>query len=929
MNKTKKSWITLAVIFAATVFFACMIPHILMDNELRHFFPENHESYQRYNALTDTFGDQYTMDIVIETKEDTILYKDALDKIAKISEAAGNLNYVTKVESLTTIDFITDNEGELVTGSLIPDDFTGSRQEFETLRNRILEWPSAYISTLISSDFKGVQIVVTISDEVTPPELSTLYADTVKLVKDTVQGDRSLTYRIAGDPVLSEYAKIYMYDDLKHLIPLIILVVLLCLFFSFKNMEGTLLPLIAVLISTVWTIGIMAIVGEPLTIVSSCIPVLLIAVGSAYGIHIVNYYYQGLGREGLITSQERHQELVTQTLKNAKSPVFLAGITTIAGFVSTITSPIKPLKAFAIYSAIGIVIALAMAFTFIPSVLMLKPLKRVQKQQHKMSLRAIKNNARRAALGIGKNGSGPDKVYSHLNQQRTGFIVGLLVIIGLSIWGVYNLNIESAFLEYFPKDSVVRKDVQAIDEKYVGSTGFSFVISGQEKGDICKPEILKQMDDMQHYLEANHPDIGKILSFTDFIKRMNQVMSVDHTDTVASSQSSGESVGSFFDNENSGETGGSFFDDEDTGESSGSFFDTEDSDESALSFFDDEPAAAAVVSEPLNRAVHLDNMSSEDLINLFVSAYARGYSHSASGELTVPEFLDSLKRELNYRGAAYYEIPYDIEKYPVSTREELKNIVSQYLVLYSGSLDSLLDANLEPTKTRMRVTMRTHDTGKMKAVIEDAEYFAKAHFPEGYTLEAAGLGELEVAMTSMIISSQISSLLLAIAIVFGILSVFYRSPVAGLVGAIPLCVSILLNFGIMTLTGINLDMVTSLVASIAIGIGIDYTVHFMNDYHNERLLSSDLTQVTIQTLKNSGKGIAINAFSVGFGFLVLCFSQFVVLRFVGFLVAEVMLTSSVAALTILPVVLNIFKPKFMAQSHEKLLAKKPEGEKNE
>ena len=182
-------------------------------------------------------------------------------------------------------------------------------------------------------------------------------------------------------------------------------------------------------------------------------------------------------------------------------------------------------------------------------------------------------------------------------------------------------------------------------------------------------------------------------------------------------------------------------------------------------------------------------------------------------------------------------------------------------------------------------------------------------------------------MTSMIISSQVSSLVLAVAIVFIILSVFYRSPAAGFIGAVPLGVSILLNFGIMSLTGINLDMVTSLVAAIAIGIGIDYTVHFMNNYHNERIGKDDLTQVTLNTIRHSGKGIAVNAFSVGCGFLVMCFSNFVVLRFIGFLVATVMLTASVAALTILPVVLNMFKPEFMAKAHGSLCLRKPKGVK--
>ena len=117
----------------------------------------------------------------------------------------------------------------------------------------------------------------------------------------------------------------------------------------------------------------------------------------------------------------------------------------------------------------------------------------------------------------------------------------------------------------------------------------------------------------------------------------------------------------------------------------------------------------------------------------------------------------------------------------------------------------------------------------------------------------------------------------------------------------------------MGLTGINLDMITSLIGSIAIGIGVDYTIHFMNNYHGERLKSDNLDEVTMNTLKVSGKAIVVNAVSVGLGFLVLCLSQFVVLRYIGFLVAVVMLTSSVTAMTVLPVMLNVFKPKFISK----------------
>ena len=892
----------IAVIAAVTVFFGFMIPKIIMDNELRHFFPEKHPSNIRFNQLTADFGDQYAMDVVLETNEETILRSDYVAAVKKISEELALLDNVVKVRSLTNIEFITAQDGSIVAEPLLPEQFSGTAAEIQAIKQKIFEWPHAYLGTIISDSFKGVQIVVTISSTCTPAEISALYHNTIEIITQNLQTVNGMSYKIAGDPVLAEHAKIFMYADLRNLIPLITIVVLLCLFLSFKNIEGTILPLLAVLISTIWTIGTMALIGEPLTIVSSCLPVLLIAVGSAYGIHIINHYYQRLEKQPLIASQEQHCSIVSESLKGVRAPVLLAGITTIAGFISTITSPIKPLKSFATFSAYGIVIELVIAFLLIPALLILKPVSLVQKQQKKMQMHSEKQNARLAALGIKIDEKGlMHKIYLFFNRHRAGFIIILFVIINLSIWGIYQLNIESAFLEYFPKNSEIREGVSYIDSHYVGSTGFSLVIDGKEKGALCNPEILKQMDGLSGFLTDNYADIGTILSFSDFIKRLNQVMHKDmqseYSAAVESADEGAQSAESFFSDTRS------FFTDSGTEQDSDMATDLSPDGLAA------QTSSGVAGASSFAARYRGKTLTADEVMELFIAAYAQ----SGGKNVTLPEFMAALQKELNYNGAAYDEIPYDVSKYPAANREELKNLISQYLLLYSGSLDDLVDEQLEPSKTRMQIMMRVHDTGKIKAVINAATQYAQQHFPEGYTLEAAGLGELETAMTSMIIGSQISSLLLAIVIVFCILSMYYRSPFAGLIGAVPLGVSILMNFGIMGLTGINLDMVTSLVAAIAIGIGIDYTVHFMNNYHKERLRTDDLTAVTVNTLQLSGKAIMVNAASVGFGFVVLCFSRFVVLRFVGFLVAVVMLTGSVAAMTILPVLLNIFKPRFMAK----------------
>ena len=122
---------------------------------------------------------------------------------------------------------------------------------------------------------------------------------------------------------------------------------------------------------------------------------------------------------------------------------------------------------------------------------------------------------------------------------------------------------------------------------------------------------------------------------------------------------------------------------------------------------------------------------------------------------------------------------------------------------------------------------------------------------------------------------------------------------------------------VMGFAGINLDLVTSIIASVAVGVGIDYTIHFLSTYQEERALSDDIHEVTRATFTKSGHGIITNAIAVGFGFLVLCLSKFVVLRYIGILVAIVMFTSSFLAMTIIPGILNVFDPKFIRPKNEK------------
>ena len=826
--------IIVVLILIITAAFIIPMRGLVVKNSAKSFFPSDHPSFLRIENLGDTYGSSIFMDICLTADEGTIFKSQIIKSITDITAELEDLELVDSVQSISNTDFPDGTSEGMVVSNLVSDDFSGTDEELAELKNNLMDWGEMYSRSLYSNDLSSTQILVTIDKDITEPQMHEMYLK-VKMMMNGYQND-GFSVIIAGDPVLTQVAEEYMYADLSLLIPVVILVVLLSLFFSFKKLDGTLLPAISVVISTIWTVGIMSIVGTPFSIVSTCLPILLIAVGSAYGIHVMTHYYHDRKLYTEVLTKEENTNLVINSLHKVLRPVFLAGFTTIIGFISITSSPIKPLKDFGIYSAVGVAISLMICITFIPALMILKYKEKPEDEKHQLKNTLLtKAEARKNARF--------DGFYEETGAHRGRIIFFTLIIVILSFAGFSNLNIESALISYFPVDSSIRVDSSYISEKFGGTNTFNVVVKGQKPGDLANPEVLCAMDELKNHLLINCDNVGKILSYSDFIKRMNKVMNYPSAPVEDGGYDEDFAADSFFDDGSSDEAESfSFFGDD-------SFGDAE------IDAYDEDFAADTPVYLSLG-----DSYTAEEGLALLDLAVKNINPNNLNAE----SVITYIKKEFNYRGAAYNEIPSDPVKYGVADIEELKNLISQYLLLYSGSLDSFSDDAMEPSQARMLIELKDYETNNTGNVMNEIDSFAGSHFPEGYSVEITGLAEMEYALTDMITSSQIKSLLLAMILVFIVVAISYRSIVAGFFGIIPLLFAILINFGIMGFFHINLDMVTSLIASIAIGIGVDYTIHFLERYHQERLLSDDLSEVTKNTIRSSGKGIITNARSCRF-----------------------------------------------------------------
>ncbi|MCK4418262.1 MMPL family transporter, partial [Candidatus Aerophobetes bacterium] len=183
--------------------------------------------------------------------------------------------------------------------------------------------------------------------------------------------------------------------------------------------------------------------------------------------------------------------------------------------------------------------------------------------------------------------------------------------------------------------------------------------------------------------------------------------------------------------------------------------------------------------------------------------------------------------------------------------------------------------------------------------------------PIHFTTVQTGIPTIFKNLDRSLIRSQITSFIIAIMLVFGLIAFQLRSLTGGLIGITPITLTVLLNFAVMAYLKVPLDMATVLVGSIAIGIGIDYTIHFISRFKTEFEVNKTELGALDKTLETTGRAIIINAFSVMMGFLALLLSSIVPLQRFGWLTGLTMAVSALGAICLLPALLLITKTRFI------------------
>ena len=881
-------WLIVIVIAAITIFFAIQLPKAELDNNNIRFIPDDDEARMTSQYIDETFDSSLFILVALERKYGDVFDAAFLNRIREFNSLMEEFEIVGNVNSIVSSDYIYAEGDSIIVRKIAGEEFTGSAAEIGALKQKLLSW-DIYRRALISDDFRATQILIplTITTEMASrPEVIDSFIEIRDIAKDMF-ADCAEVY-VTGLPIISAAINEAMSLDLKTMIPLVALVVLLVLFFSFRKFAYIALPLVTVVVASIWSMGAMPLFGVKLSVISTVLPVILVAVGSAYGIHVVTHYSEDIKEKwgaGTVISREEHRDLILEMIGRIGKAVLLAAMTTLAGFSSFCFTKVAPIREFGYFSTFGVLVSFITAIALIPSLLIIRGPGHIKQKK-----------GAGASSSFLQSDFGIAAFFARI-ARRKGIVIFCVLVIGVfTVIGLSKVIMDNVFVEYFKASSDMSRSDKYIREKFGGSKVVSVVVQADSSERLLMPDVLTAMDGLGKYLEGNVSEVGKILGFTDLVKRINQVFNADESpDGLSPSASSYSNSGNFgFDDFGFGSFGFDEF-------GFGSFDDGNFADHSS-------PASQGVSDASQSpREKYLNTISADDLVSLLRQAASSGDSRSMDANSLIRE----MERLINYEGASYYEIPSDPARYGKMDDGDLQRLIANYLILLSGNIRSYANDPLSPTAIKTTIQLRTlgnEDTGR---ALNQIRGFIADNFPKDINAIVGGSALVEDSLNYLVVQSQLISVITSIMIVFFILTFSYRSLFAGIIGIVPLSICILVNFAVMGFSGIKLNIGTSMVASVSVGIGIDYTIHYIEAFRREFLAAKGQGDFLLKTFESSGKAIIINAVSVGAGFAVLLFSQFIMMKDLGLLIALTMCSSALASLTLIPVLLSVFKPKFV------------------
>ncbi|MCB0742802.1 MAG: MMPL family transporter [Ignavibacteriae bacterium] len=492
--------ILLVILIISAVFFSKMIENSRMETDLDEYMPQDHPAFVYSDQAEEWFNIKDGMIVAVENKNN-MYNEETLNKIKELTKTFQHLPQIEKadVTSLYHADNIVGTEDGMDVKAFYKKT-PSSAEDLNELREKV-KTNEMVFGRLVSEDETVSVIIAAINDNVFSQEF---YEEILTIAKQAET--ENVKIYVAGRPIVEGTMALLGPADMKKMVPIVLLVIIAVLYLTLRNVQSTILTLLVVLFSTVWAFGLMALLNIPIYAVSTMIPVMLIAIGVADGIHLFSHLQLYINKNPEATKKEAVSNMLAKMWK----PVVMTSVTTAVGFISLLTSQVYPIKYFGLFTAFGVLAAMVFSLILIPAGIMIFKLPKAKITEEKTNDHHFAYNTAVKIL-----------------KYKSVTIFATIIIVVVSIVGIGKVWINSSFLDKFERDSEIVLTDAFINEHFGGTSTVNLILDSKEKDAFKNPAVLRLVNKMQNDVVDSLHLVGNSFSLTDYINRMNKVMHAD------------------------------------------------------------------------------------------------------------------------------------------------------------------------------------------------------------------------------------------------------------------------------------------------------------------------------------------------------------------------------------------------------------------
>ncbi|ULC59458.1 efflux RND transporter permease subunit [Flaviramulus sp. BrNp1-15] len=488
-------------IVLVTLFFSRQWDNMRFTYTEANLLPDDHAVNITYNNFLKKFGEEGNL-IVFGVKDSSLFTVEKINAWNKLSQDFKKDKAVETVISIKDLQkLIKDTENEKFKLEPFIKDSISSLSQIEKLQNELFKQYPFYDNFLFNKETKTIRTAIYLKkDIVNTSARKDFVINTLIPSIEAFETKNNLDVRVSGMPYIRTLNSQNIVDEIRLFILAALLVTSIIFFFFFRSFRATFISLIVVCIGVMWTLGIIGLLNYEITVLTALIPPLIIVIGIPNCIFLINKYQHEVKLHG---NKVKSLQRVITKIGNA---TLMTNVTTASGFATFILTESKLLKEFGVVASLSILAIFILCLLIIPIIYTFLPYPKDRHLEH-LNKRWI--------------GGFVDWMEHMVKQKRIAIYATSVVLLIVSIIGIYQIKISGSLIEDMPQESGFVNDIRFFEDEFNGIMPLEIMVDTKRKKGVMKLSTLKRMEELEDLI-VETPELSKPVSVVGLVKYSKQ-----------------------------------------------------------------------------------------------------------------------------------------------------------------------------------------------------------------------------------------------------------------------------------------------------------------------------------------------------------------------------------------------------------------------